>query len=93
MIRPLAGACPCIKRLYDALKGLHAGGDITDGYADPGGAVLGIFLGAEAAFCLHEQVIVLLLAVGAVDTVTGDRTADQRGMHLEKVLKAKPHAF
>ena len=26
----LAGACPRIERLHDALKGLHAGGDITD---------------------------------------------------------------
>ena len=64
MIRPFAGACPRIERLHDALKGLHAGGDITDGYADPRGALLGTVHGAEAAFCLHEQVMDLLQAVG-----------------------------
>ena len=79
-MRTLAGSAALDQRREDGGVGLAGGGDVGDGNAalDHDFAVAGDR--EKARFRLHEQVVGLLFAPGAVVAVTADVANDQSGI-------------
>ena len=75
----LAGALARVERLQDRGIGGVAGGDVADGDADARRSPPASVDGDEAALALDEQVVGLVIAVGTVLAVAGDRAIDQPG--------------
>ena len=82
----LAGAAARDQRLQDRLVGVHAGADVDDGDAHARRRLGAAGDGGEPRLGLHQQVVGLAVAEGAVVAVARDRAADEAGMALAQRL-------
>src|SRR3954471_11286715 len=74
----------------DAAVRVHARGDVRDGDADLRRLVLGAGDGDQAGLALDEQVVRLLVGIGAVAAVAGDRDVDEAGVDGSERFGAEP---
>ena len=89
----LAGALAIEQRHQHAIDDVHAGRGIDDGDA----AFRRLFLGAvdreKSGLALHQQVVGLLLAIGAAAAIAGNVAGDQAGEARRQRRRIEPEPF
>ena len=89
MSAPCSAARPRQQRFQDRLIGVHPGGDVDHGDADPRRRVRPAGDGGEARFRLDQQVIGLAPRIRAALAIARHRAGDQPGIVAAQTVEAE----
>ena len=90
---PAAGRRAGEERGQDAGVRVHAGGDIRDGNASLGGMFFGPGDGKQSDLALNQQVVRLLVRIGARRSITGKRADNQLRITRPEMAGTRPETI